>query len=105
MAASMSSHHQITSFLRTVPLLKSLSEDQLGRVARAMDLKTYNNGELIIREDEEGDAFYIVVQVSYFLLFAIQCSFLTEICLFSVRGKSSAPKHKTREQALRLFET
>ena len=64
MTASMSSHHQVTSFLRTVPLLKSLSEDQLGRVARAMDLKTYQNGELIIREDEEGDAFYIVVQVS-----------------------------------------
>jgi cAMP-dependent protein kinase regulator len=48
------------SFLERVPLLESLLPYERSIIADALESRTYKDGELIIREGEKGDAFYII---------------------------------------------
>jgi serine/threonine protein kinase len=47
-------------FLKKVPLLKGLSDYQIGQLADALQQVTYDNGEDIIVQGEDGSKFYII---------------------------------------------
>jgi hypothetical protein len=51
---------EIVRNLRGVEMLKTLTEDQLNRVAEAVKVVTYKAGELIIRKGELGNEMYFV---------------------------------------------
>lgn len=51
----------LDSFLRQVPLLQSLRDDERARVSDAIDVVEYNTGDVIIREGDIGTKFYMVV--------------------------------------------
>ncbi|KAK7901684.1 hypothetical protein WMY93_018453 [Mugilogobius chulae] len=55
-------HQEYCSFLRSVSLLKDLPEDTLSRVADCLHVDYYDKGEVIIREGEEGDTFFIIAK-------------------------------------------
>lgn len=48
-------------FLKQVPLLQHLREADLLRVMDAIEIQTYKDGEVVVREGEPGTHFYIVV--------------------------------------------
>ncbi|KAJ0407956.1 hypothetical protein ATCC90586_001984 [Pythium insidiosum] len=50
------------NFLKNVELLQRLSNNQLQKVAAALKLQRFNDGEFIIRQGEEGNTFYIIVE-------------------------------------------
>jgi CRP-like cAMP-binding protein len=47
-------------FVRRVPLLKGLSDNDLLRVAKRMPRRTYRDGEALIQYGERGDEMYLV---------------------------------------------
>jgi len=51
-----------TDFLVNVPDLKSLSKAELTQLAEAMEEETYEKGDVIIRQGETGDYFYIIAE-------------------------------------------
>jgi CRP-like cAMP-binding protein len=50
------------NFLKNVDLLQRLSNNQLQKVAAALKLQRFTDGEYIIRQGEEGNTFYIIVE-------------------------------------------
>ncbi|RLN06615.1 hypothetical protein BBJ28_00002818 [Nothophytophthora sp. Chile5] len=50
------------NFLKNVELLQRLSNNQLQKVAAALKLQRFNDGEYIIRQGDDGNAFYIIVE-------------------------------------------
>lgn len=50
------------NFLKNVELLQRLSNNQLQKVAAALKLQRFNDGEYIIRQGEDGNTFYIIVE-------------------------------------------
>jgi CRP-like cAMP-binding protein len=48
------------SFLERVPLLESLLPYERSIIADALESRTFKDGEMIIKEGEKGDAFYII---------------------------------------------
>jgi CRP-like cAMP-binding protein/tRNA A-37 threonylcarbamoyl transferase component Bud32 len=49
-----------TRILRSVPLLTKVSEPDLDKIARAMRVQQFDEGDFVIREGEEGSRFYII---------------------------------------------
>ncbi len=47
-------------FLKKVPLLKHMSEDRLREIAERARIKKYDEKEVIIRQGENSDKFYII---------------------------------------------
>lgn len=48
------------SFLASVPILGSLTPQEISKVADALEQRTYGEGESVVREGEPGKEFYIV---------------------------------------------
>lgn len=48
--------------LARVPLFEGLSRAHLGRVASLAEHTTYNAGRVIVKRDEPGRAFYVIVE-------------------------------------------
>lgn len=49
------------TFLRQVPLLQHLREDERARVSDAISIVDYRAGEVVVREDDTGSQFFMVV--------------------------------------------
>ena len=47
-------------FLKNCKFLDPLSNEQIGKVAGALETFLYDDGEYIIRQGERGDSFYII---------------------------------------------
>ncbi len=61
LATSSSSQTAVLcDFLKNVPLLKPLGNQETTKIARALRAAMYSDGEYIIRQGEEGDAFYLI---------------------------------------------
>lgn len=58
----MRSNKQLTSALATVPLFEGLSKRQLKLVAELADVASYMAGASIVREGEEGESFFVVLE-------------------------------------------
>ena len=52
----------ITDLLRQVDLLTPLSRDQLHQLAQGLAPNFYGRGEVLIRQGEEGDSFFVIQQ-------------------------------------------
>lgn len=50
------------NFLKNVELLQRLSNNQLQKVAAALKLQRFSDGDYIIRQGEDGQTFYIIVE-------------------------------------------
>ena len=48
--------------LKQVPLFSQMDDAELGGIRALMDVETYQPGQVIIREGETGDEFFVVVQ-------------------------------------------
>jgi CRP-like cAMP-binding protein/Tfp pilus assembly protein PilF len=53
---------KVETFLKNVPLLTTLTAYERGVVADALEYKTYQPGDVVFRQGDPGDAFYIVEQ-------------------------------------------
>merc|ERR1711865_210434 len=51
---------QQIEFLRKVKVLESLTENERREIASALTRKSYNTGQVIVRQGDRGDDFYIV---------------------------------------------
>jgi uncharacterized membrane protein len=49
-----------TPLLRSIPLFEGLSEEDLGALARALEIRTFKAGSMIFEYGDAGDAMYIV---------------------------------------------
>lgn len=58
--ASSSQTMSRIEFLRRVPLLKHLTNEQVSKLAGALASQTYADGDAIIRQGERGNAFYLI---------------------------------------------
>jgi len=62
-SAAQDRRKQYESFLQNVPILKSLTAEERGKIADVLVQTTYADGEYIIRQDEEtSDTFFIVYE-------------------------------------------
>lgn len=52
--------HSVASFLKSVPLLQSLDEAQLKRLAEGCGHEVFADGSIIIKQGDPGDKFYVV---------------------------------------------
>lgn len=50
------------SFLRTVPLLATLSDLEIGRIADALEPVEFDSQQLVLKQGDPGDSFYIIVE-------------------------------------------
>lgn len=57
----MASHHEFMQ----VPILFNLSDSQLLDLAQQLKAKTVNPGEVVIKEGDEGDSFYIIEEGTF----------------------------------------
>ena len=60
LAAMIGSETELVPLLRCVPLFSELSEDDLAQVADVALPRSFAAGEVVFREDDEGDTCYIV---------------------------------------------
>eukprot|EP01113_Clastostelium_recurvatum_P021969 TRINITY_DN260_c0_g1_i3.p1 TRINITY_DN260_c0_g1~~TRINITY_DN260_c0_g1_i3.p1 ORF type:complete len:758 (-),score=262.72 TRINITY_DN260_c0_g1_i3:110-2290(-) len=60
MLTAMKKRELYESFLERVPLLENLLPYERSTIADALEPKSYQDGEYIIRQGEKGDAFYIL---------------------------------------------
>jgi cAMP-dependent protein kinase regulator len=60
MQYSMQQREKYESFLEAVPLLNSLTGWERGTIADALQAVEYDDGDIIIRQGEAGDMFYII---------------------------------------------
>ncbi len=51
---------ELIELLATIPYFKDLKEELLGRIGAAMSLRSYQSGEVIFFEGDEGHSLYIV---------------------------------------------
>jgi CRP-like cAMP-binding protein len=58
----MPSPRPAIALLSRVPLFEDLSRPQLARVAALAEHTTYNAGRVIVKRDDPGRAFYIIVE-------------------------------------------
>mmetsp|Transcript_12713 Transcript_12713/g.35154 ORF Transcript_12713/g.35154 Transcript_12713/m.35154 type:complete len:409 (-) Transcript_12713:85-1311(-) len=58
--AAMKRRTKYDSFLKNVTLISSLGDYERSQIADALKSETYKNGEVIVKQDEPGDKFYIV---------------------------------------------
>lgn len=59
-AAAMLKREQYMGFLKRVPLLEQLTEMEMSTLADALAEEKYNDGDLVFRQGDDGDFFYIV---------------------------------------------
>mmetsp|Transcript_20670 Transcript_20670/g.29064 ORF Transcript_20670/g.29064 Transcript_20670/m.29064 type:complete len:382 (-) Transcript_20670:117-1262(-) len=48
------------TFLRKVPVLANLSATHISQIADSLQVKSYNDGEVVIKQGEPGEAFFLV---------------------------------------------
>ena len=48
--------------LKAVPFFKELSDDELKKLVKVMEERTFKNGEVIFSEGEEGKALYVLAE-------------------------------------------
>lgn len=52
------------ALLFQVPLLADMDPYERSKIADALKTASYNEGDVIIREGDEGDTFYLLLEVS-----------------------------------------
>ncbi|XP_055636184.1 cGMP-dependent protein kinase, isozyme 1 isoform X2 [Toxorhynchites rutilus septentrionalis] len=62
MRTGMQRIEENVNFLRSVPLLKNLSNDVLTKIADVLEVEFYPVGAYIIRQGEAGDTFFLISQ-------------------------------------------
>ncbi|XP_034536959.1 cGMP-dependent protein kinase 2 [Notolabrus celidotus] len=60
MRTTQARHEEYFSFLCSVPLLRGLPEEKLARIVDCLEVDSFEKGEYIIREGEEGNTFFII---------------------------------------------
>ena len=48
------------AFLKSIPLFQTLSEAQLSKLSTSLETRRFEDGDVIIRQDDPGHSFYIV---------------------------------------------
>lgn len=63
-SAMMTNATKFEAFLERVPVLSQLSAYERSRLADCLEVRNYNEGELVIREGDRGDRLFLVVEGS-----------------------------------------
>jgi len=58
--ASSKRRAQYESFLKSVEILSTMDDYEIGQICDALRVASYNAGDVIIREGEMGDVFYVI---------------------------------------------
>ncbi|KAL0967828.1 hypothetical protein UPYG_G00257730 [Umbra pygmaea] len=59
---SKKKREQLMGFLKTSQTLKALTSSQLSKIIDSMEEVKYQNNDVIVREGEEGNTFYIILK-------------------------------------------
>ncbi|XP_018549570.2 LOW QUALITY PROTEIN: cGMP-dependent protein kinase 2-like [Lates calcarifer] len=62
MQTTQARHEEHFSFLRSVSLLRELPEEKLAKIVDCLEVDSFEKGEYIIREGEEGNTFFIIAK-------------------------------------------
>lgn len=60
LVAAVAQHEEAKAFLRGVPLLSSLTDEQVGRLADACQRVTFAHADRIVQQGDPGNVFHIV---------------------------------------------
>ncbi|XP_068745204.1 cGMP-dependent protein kinase 1-like isoform X1 [Montipora capricornis] len=60
MRTGMMRHSAHVTFLKSVPLLKNLSDQEFSKLGDVLEEEYYHGDDFVIREGERGDTFYII---------------------------------------------
>lgn len=72
-------HSIKTKFLRQYSFFSFLNATQLRKIARIAVVQPYQRGEILLRENDPANAFYILLQGSVELFFTIEVEFHPEL--------------------------
>ena len=61
---------ELGTFIKSVPLFKSLGQQDVNKVAESMDKLRFGAGSIIFRQGDSGDWFYVVVEGKFSLYLA-----------------------------------
>jgi cAMP-dependent protein kinase regulator len=59
-ASQTSKQEKYSEFLSSVPLLESLTREEISKICDVLEVKMFNDGEYIIRQGEEGQDFFVI---------------------------------------------
>jgi len=68
--------------LKAVPFFRELSEEELKKLARVMEERTYKNGEIIFNEGEIGKALYVLVEGEVEVVKTMKGSYKETLAIF-----------------------
>jgi len=60
--ASQKRRERYEDFLGSVPILQSMDEYERSKIAEVIKEKTFQNGDFVIKEGEDGDVFYLIIE-------------------------------------------
>ena len=60
--ASTEKREKYEEFLSNVPLLEKMSSFERSKIAETLKEMKFDNGDYVIREGEQGDSFYIILE-------------------------------------------
>src|SRR6185437_13377277 len=50
-----------TNVLRAVPLFADFDDEQIDHIARTVSVRTYRRGQFVVRQDDPGGTFYVLL--------------------------------------------
>ena len=59
-ASQSSKQEKYSEFLSSVPLLESLTREEISKICDVLEVKMYNDGEYIIRQGDDGQDFFVI---------------------------------------------
>ena len=63
MKSSQSSNQEkYSEFLASVPLLKSLTREEISKICDVLEVRMFNDGEYIIRQGDDGRDFFVIFE-------------------------------------------
>merc|ERR1719362_694103 len=57
----MNARNEREELLRTVEMFETLSQEHISQIADALTKKTFNQGDHIVKQGDEGSEFYVVL--------------------------------------------
>ncbi|MGH7148071.1 MAG: cyclic nucleotide-binding domain-containing protein [Nitrospiraceae bacterium] len=98
---------EVGDLLKQTPLFKNLSGGELDILAQSTRIRTYRTGQVIIREDRVGTAFFVLVSGSVEVVKGIGGSepvVLATLGAGEFFGEIGTMKHVTRSASVRALQ-
>ncbi|GEM_PF-1843970 len=92
MAVSDFKEHNLTDFIKKIDIFKDLPDQEIAQIANALNIRKFYSGDVIIRQNEEGDSIFLLLKGSVRIYFdddigkSIELAYLTKGDFFGEMG-------------------